>query len=417
MNGFSNSNLTTEGLAEWWNTMKLKGAEYLSLGKEGKTYKLHARKHGAKQRLGQISLSTSDKKIAHRILCGLQLANSSASSPATVIEKYCEHTLRTADICDDNKESHRRFLESRIKTEKTNRSRLTCHLLPFCNRFQINDIKELYKRENVGKFLQYLKESVPGLETCISIVKTTKALLNWYDMISPVPLRSFEYREIMQSYRTFFAHKTPTDKIFLDSDNVRKLLVSESKSPELKARILAHLVGGLRHNEIEGLRWQDLDEKRERIKVMNAKGGVARSAQYPLILREAFSQLRLNHSKHLMPQDHIFTHHPYKYVHETIQKYIQEVCGVNGKGLGSTCLRRSGCDFIYHKNSTLCDKQLGHSNTTEITETYYCNKIDFRDLNEFWDDIYKELKNHKGAIMGQEDPAIYAGKIITLTAS
>ena len=65
----------------------------------------------------------------------------------------------------------------------------------------------------------------------------------------------------------------------------------------------------------------------------------------------------------------------------------------------------------------LGDKQLGHANTSRITDTYYCDRTDFKDVNAYWDEVYKELTKSKGAIMGQEDPAIYDGKLIPLTAS
>ena len=415
MNGFSNSNLTTEGLAEWWNTMKQKGAEYLSLGKEGKTYKLHARKHGAKQRLGQISLCTTDKKYADRIL-GLLLADESDTSPASVIRQYYEHKLRMVDACRD-KERHLRFVLPRIKTAKTNCSRLKCHLLPFCNKYHIKDVKELYQRDNVGKFLNYLDDTVPESATCASIVKTTKAFLHWYDRPSKTPLATREFEEAIRGYSRIFAHKIRKVKTFLSNDDVHKLLTSESEIPELKARILAHLVGGLRHNEIGGLRWCDLDKQQGHLVVSNAKGGIARYAQYPKCLCEAFEKIRRTRTKNIMQGDFVFTYRSYSQINDIIQQHIREVCGASGKDLGGNCLRRSGCHSINMAHPGLGDKQLGHANTSRITDTYYCDHTDFKDVNSYWDEVYDELTNSKGAIIGQEDPAIYTGKIITLTAS
>lgn len=396
--------------------MKQKGAEYLSLGKEGKTYKLHARKHGAKQRLGQISLCTTDKKYADRIL-GLLSADETDMSPASVIRQYFEHKLRMVEICQDNKESHRRFVEPRKKTAKTNLSRLTCHLLPFCKKFHIHDTRDLYQRKNIGLFLNFLTETVAEPATCVNIVKTTKAFLHWYDRPSKTPLATREFEEAIRGYSRIFAHKIRKVKTFLSNDDVHKLLTSESEIPELKARILAHLVGGLRHNEIGGLRWQDLNKKEGHLIVTNAKGGIARYAQYPKYLQEAFEEIRRTRAKNIMPGDYVFTYHTYSQTNDIVQKHVQNVCGVSGKDLGGNCLRRSGCHSINMACPGLGDKQLGHANTSRITDTYYCDRTDFKDVNAYWDEVYKELTKSKGAIMGQEDPAIYAGKIITLTAS
>ena len=416
MNEFTNNNLTTESLSEWWNTMKQKGAEYLSLGREGKTYKLHARKHGEKQRLGQISLSTSDKKYADRIL-GLLLADETDTSPASVIRQYFEHKLRMVDVCQDNKESLRRFVEPRKKTAKTNLSRLTCHLLPFCKKFHIHDTRDLYQRKNIGLFLNFLTETVAEPATCVSIVKTTKAFLHWFDLPNEVPLATREFEEAIRGYNRIFAHKIRNVKTFLNDDDIRKLITYENGTPELKARILAHLVGGLRHNEIGGLRWRDLEPKQGYLKVTNAKGGVARCAQYPKCLQEAFEKIRRTRTKNIMQGDFVFTYRSYSQINDIIQQHIREVCGVSGKDLGGNCLRRSGCHSINMAHPGLGDKQLGHANTSRITDTYYCDRTDFKDVNSYWDDVYDELTNSKGAIIGQEDPAIYAGKIITLTAS
>ena len=415
MKGNYYGNLTTESLNEWWELMKSKGAEFPSIAKEDGIYKLHARKHGAKQRLGQKSLGTTDKKIALHVIETL-LIDTSNISPAAVVKQYHEHKLRMVDACRD-KERHLRFVLPRIKTAKTNCSRLKCHLLPFCNKYHINDVKELYLRENVGKFLNYLDDTVPESATCASIVKTTKAFLHWYDRTSKIPLATREFEDSIQGYSRIFAHKIRKVKTFLSDDGVRKLLTSKSEIPELKARILAHLVGGLRNNEIGGLRWQDLNKKEGHLIVTNAKGGIARYAQYPKYLQEAFEEIRRTRAKNIMPGDYVFTYHTYSQTNDIVQKHVQNVCGVSGKDLGGNCLRRSGCHSINMAHPGLGDKQLGHANTSRITDTYYCDRTDFKDVNSYWDEVYDELTNSKGAITGQEDPAICAGKIITLTAS
>ena len=397
--------------------MKQKGAEYLSLGKEGKTYKLHARKHGAKQRLGQISLGTTDKKYADRIL-GLLSADKSNTSPASTIRQYFEHKLRMVEVCQDNKESHRRFVEPRKKTAKTNLSRLTCHLLPFCKKFHLNDTKDLYQRKNIGLFLNFLTETVAEPATCVSIVKTTKAFLHWFDLPNEVPLATREFEEAIRGYNRIFAHKIRKTKPFLNNDDIHKLLISKSESPELKARILAHLVGGLRHNEIGGLQWQDLDKKEGVLVVKNAKGGVARYAQYPKCLCKAFEEIRQTRTRNIMPGDYVFTYHTYSQINNIVQQYIQDVCGVSGKDLGGNCLRRSGCHSINMAHPGLGDKQLGHANTSRITDTFYCKQTDFRDVNSYWDNMYDELTKRKGAIMGEADLSIYSDeKILHFKAS
>ena len=118
MKGNYYGNLTTESLNEWWELMKSKGAEFPSIAKEDGIYKLHARKHGAKQRLGQKSLGTTDKRIAFHVIETL-LIDTSNISPAAVVKQYHEHKLRMVDACRD-KERHLRFVLPRIKTAKTN---------------------------------------------------------------------------------------------------------------------------------------------------------------------------------------------------------------------------------------------------------------------------------------------------------
>lgn len=416
MKGLLCATPSTEDIKKWWESMKLKGANYVSIGTEDGIYKLYARTHGAKQRLGQKSLGTTDKKIADEAN-EILLMDTSDTSPEAVIFQYCKHKKNMAKICDDNNENHFRYVEPRKKTARTNKSRLEKHLLPFCRMLHINDVKELYRRDIVGKFLIYLAETVAEAETCRSIVKTTRVFLHWYDMTNTVKLATPEFECTIQDYKRFFAHKIPRDKPFLNDENVRKLITRECDIPELKARILASLVGGLRHNEINGLRWCDLNEKEGCIKVKKAKGGKTRVSQYPKFLRDAFSEIRHTRHKNIMEGDLVFTRLPYSQINTRIKEYIQKVCGVNGKNFGSNCLRRSGCHYVYMTRSDLTDKQLGHRNNVSDTTLSYIQHDDFRDLNKYWDNLYNRMTRPKKPIVSEADLAPYADKIIRIQAT
>jgi integrase len=391
MNEFTNNNLTTESLSEWWNTMKQKGAEYLSLGREGKTYKLHARKHGEKQRLGQISLSTSDKKYADRIL-GLLLADETDTSPASVIRQYFEHKLRMVDVCQDNKESHRRFVEPRKKTAKTNLSRLTCHLLPFCKKFHIHDTRDLYQRKNIGLFLNFLTETVDEPATCVSIVKTTKAFLRWYDITKKVHLINSDYIAAFSESSSILGHKKHTEKPFLGDEQCKQILATKIVDFELRAMVIAHMVGGLRDIEIQGLRWKDLNAKEGWLNVINAKGAIARYAQYPLVMQEAFLDIQRNRTHNILGNDYVFTQSSYNKRNEKVKAFVRKVTGIVGNDYAGNCLRRTGCACIQNKHPGLGDKQLGHAVNSRVTEMHYSNPRDFRNVNRFWDDLWKEVK-------------------------
>ena len=409
------NNPSTENIQEWWDLMVSKGADYPSPAMERGIYKLHARKHGVKQRLGQKSLGTTEKRIALHAI-EMLLINSSDTSPAFVVKKYLDHLTKKIEACK-NKEDHLRFVQPRIKTAKTNYSRLKCHLLPFCNKYRISDVRELYQRENVGEFLNYLDETVAESATCVSIVRTTKAFLHWYDRLSKNNLATLDFEDSIKKHNQVFAHKIRKVKTFLNNDDVLKIIDSTSGDPELDARILAHLVGGLRFNEIGGLRWCDLREKEGHLIVKNAKGGVARYAQYPKCLREAFSKIRKTRRKKIMPGDFVFTYGNFSKINKRIQSYIQEICGASGKDFGSNCLRRSGCHSINMAHPGLGDKQLGHANTSRITDTYYCDRTDFSDVNAYWDEICDELANTNKSPIGEADLAPYADKIILIQAT
>ena len=113
-----------------------------------------------------------------------------------------------------------------------------------------------------------------------------------------------------------------------------------------------------------------------------------------------------------MPGDFVFTYGNYTKINRRIQSYIQEICGVSGKDLGGNCLRRSGCHCINMARPGLGDKQLGHANTSRITDTYYCDRTDFSDVNAYWDEVCDELANTNKSPIGEDDYAAYARKII-----
>lgn len=383
-------NHTTEHIHDWWLLAQSKGADYIRIIKPGHYYALEACKHGIKARISQVSLATSDKDIALIMRSNL-LVSLTTTNPETVVLQYNQHQLRMADCCQA-RNGHERLHESRIKTAKTNASRLNAHFLPFCNKKGIYDIRDLYKRETVGAYIAFLQETVTGLSTAHAIIKTTKALLNWFDSTQTESLISRDYIEAMSNYSRKLGYKQKTVKPFLTEDQCRRILATDSTDKELRAIIIAHLVGGLRDIEVQGLRWKNLNEKEGWLKVENAKGSVARYAQYPKIMQEAFAVIQKTRLSHILGNDYIFTQSSYGSRNDKIKAFIRSVAGVNGKNYGSNCLRRTGCASIDNACPGLGDKQLGHAVNSRVTEMHYSNPRDFRNVNEFWNNLWIKIK-------------------------
>ena len=382
--------ITTDRIQEWWVSAQAKGAGFIRIVKPGHYYALEACKHGQKARVSQISLATSDISIATREKDRL-LVRLDSTLPEAVVMQYKQHQLRMADICQ-MKPGYERYHESRIKTAKTNASRLNAHLLPYCKEKGIYDIRDLYKRDVVGAYIVYLQETVAGLSTAKAILKTTKALLNWYDATQPESLINRDYLESMSNYSRKLGYCRKTVKPFLTDNQCRRILATATTDTELRAQVIAHLVGGLRDIEVQGIRWRHINEQEGWIKIMDAKGAVARYAQLPKVLQEAFDKIRRNRSHHILDNDFVFTPTSYGIRNDKIKAYIRAVIGICGKDYASNCLRRTGCAVIDNECPGLGDKQLGHAVNSRVTEMHYSNPRDFRNINRFWDDLWNEVK-------------------------
>lgn len=383
--------IVTDNAREWWMSAKSKGADYLRIIKPSRYYAIEACKYGVKARIAQKSLGTSDEKVARSVYSDL-LTTLDSVDPEVNIEKYILHKLRMAECCQGKKD-YERLYQSRIKTEKTNASRLKAHLLPFCKHYRIHDIRELYRRDNVGKYLEYLQETVAGLDTAKAIVKTTKAFLNWYDAKQDTPLVNRDFINAYSHYGKKLGYKQPKLKPSLTRDQCKDILASKIVDIELRAIIIAHLVGGLRDTEIQGLRWKDLDADGGYIKVMAAKGGIPRYAQFPRIMQEAFSAIQHNRTERLFPNDYVFSQSSYDSRNRKIKSFLRAAVGAVGKDYGSNCLRRSGSDCIDDQIPGLGGRQLGHAINDRTTETYYHNKRNFNAVNQFWNDLWAEVKS------------------------
>lgn len=331
--------IVTDNAREWWMSAKSRGADYLRIIKPGRYYAIEACKYGVKARIAQKSLGTSDEKVARNVYSDL-LTTTDSVDPEVNIEKYNLHKLRMAGCCQ-GKSDYERLYESRIKTEKTNASRLNAHLLPFCKHYRIHDIRELYRRDNVGKYLEYLQETVACIDTAKAIVKTTKAFLYWYDSKQNTPLVNRDFINAYSHYGKKLGYKQERLKPSLTSDQCKNILASKTIDVELRAIIITHLVGGLRDAEIQGLRWKDLNAKDGYLMVMEAKGGRPRYAQYPKIMQEAFSAIQHNRSERLFPNDYIFSKTSYGIRNRKIKAFMRAAVGAVGKDYGSNCLRRS----------------------------------------------------------------------------
>lgn len=358
--------------------------------KTGRYYALEACKRGCKARVSQISLATTDSTIANNVRSQL-LTEVSSLEPDIVVDQYNQHKLRMAECCRGDSKYERLYI-SRVKTEKTNASRLKAHLLPFCKVNAIHDIRDLYRRDVIGKYIIYLKETVVGIDTSRAIVKTTKAFLNWFDSTQESSLIDRNYIEAFSNYSRKLGYKQRTIKPFLSDEQCRQILTTKIVDCELHAMIVAHLVGGLRDIEAQGLRWRDLNEKEGWVKVVNSKGSVARYAQFPKVMQEAFSAIQRTRLHNALGNDYIFTQSSYGVRNDKIKMFMRKVVGVSGRDYGSNCLRRTGCATIDNANPGLGDKQLGHSVNSRVTESHYSNPRDFRNINRFWDNLWADVK-------------------------
>lgn len=383
-------NLSTDRIQQWWALAQAKDAEYIRVINTGRYYALEACKRGCKARISQISLATTDSKIANNVR-SLLLIEIKSPEPDIVVEQYNQHKLRMAECCQGNSKYERLYI-SRIKTEKTNASRLKAHLLPFCRVNAIHDIRTLYRRDIIGKYIIYLKESVVGIDTAKAVIKTTKAFLNWYDSTQESSLIDRNYIEAFSNYSRKLGYKQRTIKPFLSDEQCKQILATKIVDCELHAMIVAHLVGGLRDIEVQGLRWRDLNEKEGWVKVVNSKGSVARYAQYPKVMQEAFSAIQRTRLHNTLGNDYVFTQSSYGVRNDKIKMFMRKVVGVSGRDYGSNCLRRTGCATINYECPGLGDKQLGHAENSRVTEMHYSNPRDFRNVNRFWDDLWKEVK-------------------------
>ena len=382
--------IVKDSALNWWENAQAKGADYIRIVKPGRYFALEACKRGAKARISQLSLTTADKTVAQNTRSRL-LVLLDSREPDIVVGQYNQHKLRMAECCQGDR-NYERLYESRIKTEKTNASRLKAHLLPFCAENHIHDIRDLYRREVIGKYFIYLKETVKGIDTAKAIIKTTKAFLNWYDSTQESPLINRNYIEAFSNYSRKLGHKQHTVKPFLNDEQCKQILAAKIDDCELRAMIIAHLVGGLRDIEVLGLRWRDLHPEEGNLSVVKAKGGISRYAQYPLVMQEAFSLIQRTRLHNTLGNDYVFTQSSYGVRNDKIKLFMRNVVGVSGRDYASNCLRRTGCAAINHVYPGLADKQLGHSVNSQVTERHYSNPRDFRNVNRFWDDLWKEVK-------------------------
>lgn len=381
---------STEKIQQWWSTAQAKGADYIRIIKPNQYYAYEACKHGEKARISQISLASSDKNTAINEKRRL-MARLTTLDPESVIQRYYQDQLDEAESGKNNSKYERRRI-SRIKTAKTNLSRLHAHLLPFCTHMGIHNINDLYKRESIGEYLRYLRKTVPTRSTAKAIVKTTKALLNWHDSLQTTPLINRDYSEAISNYGHKLGYEMQEEKPFLDEQQCRRILATETPDVELRAMIIAHLAGGLRDMEVQNLRWCDLNEKSGWVKVECAKGSVARYAQYPKVMQEAFAAIRHHRSHHLFANDYIFSETSYGVRNSKIKAFLRICVGVSGKDYSSNCLRRTGADCIDAFTPGLGDRQLGHAVNSRVTEMHYHSKHNFIAVNRYWDDLWTDVK-------------------------
>ena len=377
---------------KWWECAQAKGANYLRIVKSGRFYALEACKHGTKARIAQKSIGTTDEKVA-QITRSRLLTILESNEPDIVVEQYIQHKLRIAENCQGKKDYERLYI-AHIKTEKTNASRLKVHLLQFCKKFHIHNTRELYRRDTIGRYICYLQETVPIISTRRAIVTTTKAFLHWFDLEKQLSLINETFIKAFEDGCKIFGDKQDETKPFLSVDECKALLASQTIDYELRAMIVAHLVGGLRDMEVMGLRWRDLHEQQGYLEIRNAKGGIARFAQFPKVMQDAFNTIRQKRLHHTLGNDYVFSEVSYSIRNEKIKAFLRASIYIVGKDYASNCLRRSGCDWIDSEKPGFGDRQLGHSANSRTTEVHYHNRYNFRTVNQFWNDQWDEIQKH-----------------------
>jgi integrase len=155
------------------------------------------------------------------------------------------------------------------------------------------------------------------------------------------------------------------------------------------------LTCGVRYNELINIRWRDLHIDRGNMDITVAKGGTSRKAQLPKFIQKFLEDVKKNRVSGILPGDYLFTGYDRNRDISIYKSIIKEITGEDCNDMASNCLRRSGCNLIEKFRHGLGDLQLGHSTCTRLTQRSYIDGDDYQEVNDFWDDFYRECMSPK----------------------
>ena len=82
--------IVKDSALNWWENAQAKGADYIRIVRSGRYFALEACKHGAKARISQLSLTTTDRTIAQNTRSRLSTILDSRE-PDIIVEQYNQH--------------------------------------------------------------------------------------------------------------------------------------------------------------------------------------------------------------------------------------------------------------------------------------------------------------------------------------
>jgi len=389
---------STEQIHNWWNLMQSRQATSVYAVKDRGIYRLRAFTEN-KKKCGEISLGLKDKRFAQRIAISLAVSIDE-NTPVAVINKYIDHLEMHRNACQSGKHILSSLAQSAKHNIQTIKSRLYAHLLPFCQKKHITDILDMFRREVIRAYLDYLKETQAISDTARSIMATTLTFLRWFDGKQEVCRMDTKFYTEIRGWRGYFGNSRKRPKLFLTSEHIQTILHYDYTDDRIKAMFLIPLVCGVRYNELINLKWRDLNQDKGNMNVMVAKGGTHRTSQLPCFIQDFLKEVRNSRRSGTLPGDYLFTGYDRSRDLTIYKTILKEITGESSSDMASNCLRRSGCNLIEKYRHGLGDLQLGHSICTKITYRSYIDSNDYQEVNDFWDAFYSG-KLSPAPIMGK----------------
>ncbi len=376
--------------------MQTKGASKLYAVQDDGIYRLRAFTANRKK-CGELSLGLKDKRLANRIAVSMAVTIDN-NSPGSVINKYIEHLKLHKKACETGRHILTTLAQSAEHNIKTIKSRLSAHLVPFCKKRHITDINDLYRREIIRAYIDELKETTAISDTARSIMATTLTFLKWNDGKQEKGLMNTTFYEEIKGWRGIFGSQRKRSKLFLTREQIQAILRYKYPNERIKAMFLLPLTCGVRYNELVNIRWRDLQKDKGSMDITVAKGGTSRKAQLPKFIQEFLENVQRSRVSGILPGDYLFTGYDRNCDLGIYKSILKEITGEDSNDMASNCLRRSGCNLIEKYRHGLGDLQLGHSTCTRVTHRSYIDSDDYQEVNDFWDDFYRESISPKAIL-------------------